>query len=247
MTSAVPVGFVNARDVGGLWLESGRRTRHGVLYRSEVPIKGDPAPRLDPWPPSTVCDLRSVGEQYGSHPLDATKTTVLCTPLIAHADLTRVTTAVARLGLVGLYEEMLVECADNLVRIAEAVATSLGPTLVHCAAGKDRTGVAIALLLAAVGVRRGEIVKDYVTTARNMPLVRDRIVAAAPPEEKESVRERLRNADRRLFDSPTHAIERVLDRLDSDHDGAMGWLARHGLEPAHIGALKARLVAGAGA
>jgi protein-tyrosine phosphatase len=150
----------------------------------------------------------------------------------------------SRVGLVGLYEEMLVKCADNLVRIAEAVATSLGPTLVHCAAGKDRTGVAIAVLLAAVGVRREEIVKDYVTTARHMPLVQNRLVAAAIPKDRQKVRERLRSADPRLLGLPPNAIERVLDRLDSDRDGAMGWLVRHGLEPAHMSALKARLIAG---
>ncbi len=39
-----------------------------------------------------------------------------------------------------------------------------GATIVHCMAGKDRTGVAIALVLAALGVRREAIIEDYVLT-----------------------------------------------------------------------------------
>jgi len=214
-----------------------------VLYRSELPLHGDRAPELDPWPPATVCDLRSAGERCGIHPLDTPATKVLVTPLVAAADPARMVANFESTKLTDVYESIFATCGDKLARIAETVTTSPGPTLIHCAGGKDRTGVAVAVLLSAVGVRRAEIVKDFLITTRLVTLIHDRLVAAEHPRKRELVRQRLRTSDPWLLDTPTVAIEVFLDRLESHDGGAAGWLMRWGLDAEGISALRTRLVA----
>ena len=58
--------------------------------------------------------------------------------------------------IVGLYEDMVVRGGPQLVRAVDTVAEYIadGPVLVHCVAGKDRTGLVVALVQAALGVPR---------------------------------------------------------------------------------------------
>lgn len=46
----------------------------------------------------------------------------------------------------------------------QTLASAAGPTLVHCAAGKDRTGIAVALMQAGLGVHRDDITADFLLT-----------------------------------------------------------------------------------
>jgi protein-tyrosine phosphatase len=140
MTSTTTSAVVNTRDLGGLIIEHRGRIPHGVLYRSELPLSGDPAPDLHPRPPAVICDLRSATEHIGQHPLTAGAATVLHTALSANPDPVRTATEADDTELGQIYDEMLTSDGDTLVRIAEAVATTTGSTLVHCAAGKDRAG-----------------------------------------------------------------------------------------------------------
>ncbi len=94
--------------------------------------------------------------------------------------------------IVTLYDEMVDGQRDNVVRAVEIVAAHVGdgPVLVHCTAGKDRTGIVVALVQAAIGVPLDAIVEDYVrsdspTRLRRIemlanPLPDDPDVAAAP-------------------------------------------------------------------
>jgi len=109
--------------------------------------------------------------------------------------------------------------------------------LVHCTAGKDRTGVAVALILDAVGVDRDAVVADYAVSERNLagPWA-DRMLAGieqmgAPltPELRELV-----------TGTPPAAIERALAWLD-EHGGAAAYLRSGGLTDAELGALRTRL------
>jgi protein-tyrosine phosphatase len=241
MTTAID-RFANARDVGGLSTADGRTVRPGVLYRSDAPLPGDVVDQFVIWPPATVIDLRSEGEHPGEHPLLGEDIDLHTLPLIANLNPMRFAAQPASTSLGVLYRHMLDGCGPSFARIAQLVATSSGPTLLHCAGGKDRTGVAVAVLLDAVGVQRREIVADYRRTEPHVPDILNRMAAAAPADEKEAVRAQLGKAPTALLGAPGDAIEGVLDFLALQPGGSAGWLGTQGLEPDTITQLRGRLL-----
>jgi protein tyrosine/serine phosphatase len=110
-----------------------------------------------------------------------------------------------------------------------------GASVVNCAAGKDRTGIVVALALAVAGVPHEEIVADYAMTAE----VIDAIVArlAARPTYAEDMT--TRDVDSHTPRAATMA--RVLDLLDERSGGPVGWLEGHGFGPADRQRLRDRL------
>ncbi|GAA1656169.1 tyrosine-protein phosphatase [Fodinicola feengrottensis] len=232
-------GLCNLRDVGGLPTAAGGSIRSGVLYRGDAPQPGDPAPALKPWPPATAIDLRSVDERQAQYPLE--KVTAHHIPLIAAANPLIVAQHAIEDGVhtvIDLYRRMLSKRPEQLVRIVQIVAQEPKPVLVHCSAGKDRTGVSIALILSAVGVPRDEIIKDFMLSNDNIDMITARIalfLGAVPEEtEVETVR-------------PSHlvqpdAIIATLDILEGHQGGTAGWLLDHGLPQADLDALRSVLL-----
>jgi protein-tyrosine phosphatase len=110
-----------------------------------------------------------------------------------------------------------------------------GASVVHCAAGKDRTGVVCALALAVAGVGHDEIVADYALTAE----VIDAIVArlAASPTYAEDMEKR----DPATHTPRAETMDRLLSLLDERWGGPVGWLDAHGFGGAERAALRARL------
>lgn len=231
-----PDGLVNFRDLGGLPVAEGVTTNPGVLYRSDAPYAGDRAPDdVGQWPPKAVIDLRdTVGEAGPEHPMEAV-TRVYRVPLLEGV---REKGEGSALSLGQLYAAILDHAPKRLLEVFRIAVETDGPVLVHCAAGKDRTGVSCALLLSAAGVRYDSIVGDYVHTDRNMyrVLQRLRVVPELPPGvDEESVKE--------LISAPAEAIEHVLTRLDEHDDGAVGWLREHGVAEDEIDSWRTRFVA----
>ena len=125
---------------------------------------------------------------------------------------------------------------DALRALADA---GPGASVVHCAAGKDRTGVVVALALAVAGVPNEEIVTDYAMTA---DVIHELVakLAASPTYAEDMIR--------RDVDSHTPRAEtmrRVLELLDERFGGPLGWLADHGFDGAEQQRLRARLRDGA--
>jgi protein tyrosine/serine phosphatase len=126
---------------------------------------------------------------------------------------------------------------------AEAVVDALralahggpGAAIVHCAAGKDRTGVVSALSLAVAGVPHEEIVADYALTAEVIDAVVARL--AASPTYAEDMERR----DVASHTPRAETMDRVLTILDERHGGALGWLEAHGFGAADQQALRSRL------
>jgi protein tyrosine/serine phosphatase len=110
-----------------------------------------------------------------------------------------------------------------------------GAAVVHCAAGKDRTGVVVALALAVAGVGHDEIVADYAMTAD----VIDALVAklAASPTYAEDMERR----DVASHTPRADTMDRVLTLLDERFGGPTGWLEAHGFGPDEQAALRGRL------
>ncbi|WP_062353486.1 tyrosine-protein phosphatase [Herbidospora yilanensis] len=139
------------------------------------------------------------------------------------------------LRVTGHYYGYLRDRPDSVVAALRVMAHGDGAALVHCAAGKDRTGVLCALAQEIAGVTREAIVADYVATG-------ERIAA---------ILERLRSSDTYRVDldskpADSHVpraeyIEHFLDILDTRYGGPMGWLAEHAWTGDDTAALRARL------
>ncbi|MDF3306991.1 tyrosine-protein phosphatase [Rhodococcus koreensis] len=211
----------NLRDLGGLPLAGGGRTRTGVLYRSALPAPGDARPTVvDEWPVRTVVDLRSPREfATREHPLRSAETVVHQISLLSDAEVAAPNQG-ARLA--DIYQGILVNAAERLVDVLQVAATAPGPVLLHCAAGKDRTGVAVALLLRTAGVEPERIVADYESTNEHMAAVLARITRFAPELGQAHPH------DRDLRGAVPEAIEGVLARWDAHPGGVHGWLRKRG-------------------
>ncbi|MDN4478785.1 tyrosine-protein phosphatase [Demequina sp. SYSU T00039] len=236
MTLETRTVLANARDVAA----AVPGLRAGIVWRSDAPFLGDAAPAgLAPWPPTTVVDLRDPVEAGGRHPLAATST-VHAIPVLADA-----AAAGSRAGasLTELYRGMITGDAGRAVAaVAITIAVEDGPVLVHCSAGKDRTGVSVALVLALIGTARDSIVADYVVTAANMGGVVDRMAAAWAGEATGSpTGVDVSRIPAAYLTAPADAIEVVLDAWDA-YGGAETWFLAHGGSAAHVAALRERLL-----
>ncbi|MBW8482766.1 tyrosine-protein phosphatase [Actinomadura parmotrematis] len=137
---------------------------------------------------------------------------------------------------VGHYHGYLRDRGDSIVAALRIMTRTDGSALVHCAAGKDRTGVVCALALETIGVTRQAIVTDYTQTGERIDAIMRRLRASDTYAA---------DLDSRPDDShvPHAAImEKFLSRLAEEHGGAVGWLAGHGWTDEDTAALQARLL-----
>ena len=147
--------------------------------------------------------------------------------------------------LEGVYDFLLHERGTELTRAVIAIATAPGRVLVHCTAGKDRTGLVVALALLAAGHSETAVVADY---ALSVDIVRDRrtghVHSVLAPLNLDPAA--YRDALRLHLDSPPAAIEHALNTIRS-LGGAADYLARHGATAGHLSALRRDIGAAANA
>lgn len=161
-------GAYNVRDLGGYPAAGGRRVRWGRLYRAAelgALTKAD-LDLLDGLGIKTFIDFRRLSEiKDAPDRRPAGLEAAVCLP-IDPGDFT----AYARTIGSGPGAEVMAELYRIMIRdfqepfaefLALAAEPARGPLLFHCAAGKDRTGLAAALLLAALGADRATIFRDY--------------------------------------------------------------------------------------
>jgi protein-tyrosine phosphatase len=231
---ALHARLANFRDLGGLPLSDGGTTRHGVLYRSDVPLGGDASP-IASWPPSTVLDLRSDEEQQRLSPQWPATTNYHHLPLHDAARLDRT----APVSLPDVYQTIVEDAGDTVAKAVALVAASPGPALVHCSAGKDRTGIVVAALLLSAGVDAEAVRVDYLATSVNMDAVRARWRARIPRLPRTGQRPRPR--PRPIFEVSQEAIDVVIETLLATPGGAQAWLTERGAPRDHLQAWAARL------
>jgi hypothetical protein len=140
-----------------------------------------------------------------------------------------------------IYRRLLRASAVNLVAVAEVIAESPGPVLLHCAAGKDRTGVATAVALAAVGVTPEAIIADYQRTERSLDGLLGRLALSWSEHQREAQLRRLTVDRPDLMQAPAAAIEAVLETLGAWPGATAGWLLDHGLAESRLERLIERL------
>lgn len=233
-------GLANARDVGGLPLSGGGRVRPGVLLRTES-LEGlseaDVARLTGELGVVQVLDLRKDEELIvsGTGALAAAGVTVHRLSFIPESGRGLPELDDDTDPMVGHYLAYLGDRAANVVdgvrRVAER---DTGATVVHCAAGKDRTGVLVALIMSAVGVEREQVVADYVLSATRIDALFERWTSGSGqpmPTAEELDRHRPRAA----------VMETFLRLLDERHGGPVAWLAEHGLTEDELARLRSRL------
>jgi protein-tyrosine phosphatase len=236
-------GLDNIRDVGGLPLRDGGTTRSGVLLRSASLRHCTPADvthLVDDFGLRLVLDLRTRREIERDGPTALAEAGVETVALSfipeegrefpeTQDDIDPLTIA---------YLGYLRDRADNVVTaVRRLAAADAGPTLVHCAAGKDRTGVLVALVLDAVGVERDAVVADYALSAERMEALFRRWTAASGEPMPADLTPHLPRAE---------AMAAVLAHLDDEYGtngvgGAAGWLRANGLDEESLTRLRERL------
>jgi protein-tyrosine phosphatase len=133
------------------------------------------------------------------------------------------------------YLGYLAERPDSVSAALQVVAVSAGATIVHCAAGKDRTGTVVAMALSVAGVSDADIVADYVASAERV----ERVVARL--SERPAYAEVLRGQPIARQVPRAETMQRLLAVLGERHDGAAGWLREQGWTEAQVESLRARL------
>ena len=248
-------GAVNVRDVGGLPTIDGRVTRSGVLMRADNLqdlTEADVSHLLTVRLLRTVIDLRSSGELHleGPSPLQATAVRHHHLSLIpeyaGESDLVEVDRAVptrahragaSRTDMSGYYIGYLQDAPRNVAAALRLLADAdTGAAVVHCAAGKDRTGTIVALALSLVGVTREAVVADYVRSAERVDRVLDRLKASTTyaADLAHSTVDDVRPV--------AGSIERLLDHVDAEYGGVHGLAMAIGVDEQTVARLGARLV-----
>jgi protein tyrosine/serine phosphatase len=247
-------GAANARDVGGLPTEDGGKIVPGRLLRSDNLqdlTAADIAKLTGELGLTTVVDLRSTAELHseGPAPLDDVASVEhrhhpvlpeqgLATDAVADVLLTRGERDQSRYpdnALTGHYLGYLEDRPDQVVDALRSVARADGAALVHCAAGKDRTGVVVALALSVAGVRPDAIAADYAVTGdRTGPLL-----ARLRRSVTYSADINRRSDDAHMPQAAT--MTAFLAELDRRFGGAAAWLTAHRLSEEDLARLRTRL------
>jgi protein tyrosine/serine phosphatase len=244
MSEATLSGVYNFRDIGGLPTGDGRETVFGSVFRSDnLEHLSDEDVRIltDRLGVGLVIDLRAKVETEKGRAPWASQTAIefASLPLLDDWEDYGVLDEEGRRTLLARkYMGYLENASSNLVQALRLLAERAGrnAVIVHCAVGKDRTGVVIALLLSLLGVRRDAIVGDYIATAANMDALIGRL------SQEKAYRERMARNPVEVYRAEAHTMELFLESLDQNAGGAAGWAVAHGLDEETIARLHEKLL-----
>jgi protein-tyrosine phosphatase len=245
-------GVVNMRDVGGLPTADGGRVASGVLIRSD---------NLQELPPASVdrlvgelgvtdiVDLRTESEVHveGAGPLrgvgdlvhhhhslfraEAVTSTDRTLPWHDNKDVDRTKADFWGEHYLGYLRGR----PDSILAALDVVATAQGATIVHCAAGKDRTGTVVGLALDVAGVPHEAIVEDYMATGERIEAIMTRLLSRPAYAEHlatHTVAEQL---------PQPQAMEAILGYAAAEFGGSAGWLRSQGWTDVDVDRLRNRL------
>jgi protein-tyrosine phosphatase len=236
----IPVaGTYNFRDVGGYPADGGT-VRSGKLFRSDGlhSIGEDGKQKLRELGVKVIVDLRDDFEiEAAPDDLDGLDVEVLHLPVFEGSGASQATIGAT---IADLYAKIVLQHTDVVAMALREIAdTRDAGVVVHCTAGKDRTGIVVALALLAVGVDRQTVVADYAQTEGNLQgpwlekmleLVKGHGVEVTP--------------DIRVImgGSPPEALEGVLDLIDRERGGLHQYLLDAGLDELELAKLRSVLV-----
>lgn len=231
---------LNARDLGGYPAIDGRETRWGAIVRSDdlATLTQTGRAALVDYGIRSIVDLRMPFEldqspnpfaQPGDHGIEYTNVSFI-DPDVPPPD--------GFTTLADGYMRMLDRFASRVGRIMTTIArASEGGVLVHCVAGKDRTGLICALMLDLAGVDQETISADYAMSKEFLqPLYEEWLRDGSPEERAERERELAKYSPR------AEIMLEVLERLHERYGGAEAYLIQAGVSPENIARLRERLL-----
>jgi protein-tyrosine phosphatase len=235
-------GIQNFRDLGGYRTTNGGRTGWGLLFRSDSlhKLTDDDIDRYHELGMRTVYDLRGEKER-DSHPnpFDAVVLPVIGRPEGGGNIRGFTNVANGEQILRDLYIGMVEHSAHLFAQFLRGVLSAEElPAVFHCHAGKDRTGVAAAIVLLAVGVSRDDVLDDYELTRRyrlsehQTDSLANMLALGMSPE-----------AAVGILSTPRWAMVDTLDAIDTQYGGIDVYLRGPlGLNEAEIAQLRTTLV-----
>jgi protein-tyrosine phosphatase len=234
--SLIP-GAVNFRDIGGLPAGDGA-TRRGVLYRSGnlAHLEREGVDALRALGVRRIIDLRADEEvDHAPSRVDGLGIETVRVPLF----LGSVASFFERdISLSEMYRALVDDSASRVLEVIRGLLADQ-PVLVHCTVGKDRTGVTVALALAAAGVDEDAVIADYARTEGMLPGWRNRdIVRMLEKHHPEAV-----NLEELATRSPARVMRGLLDDLTVRYGSPTAYLRAGGLREDEIAELRRVLVA----
>ncbi len=229
-------GCLNARDLGGLPARDGATIRERALVRTDSHsyLTEDGLAAIAAYAPSRIIDLRRPAECEQWPSRLAADPAYLNLPVQADDEPETEPT------LPGLYCAFLDRHPELFAAVLAAIAEAPpGPVVVHCAAGKDRTGLVIALALELAGVPDDEIATDYAVTAERLKTRYDDLIERTVDEDRREYWRVIRQA------VPDN-IHITLAHLRDTYGSVEKYLRGGGLTAARQQALVDRLVSPAG-
>jgi protein-tyrosine phosphatase len=234
-------GTYNVRDCGGYYTREGRMVKWGVFYRADglhlLTPEGQAA--LLSRGVLTIVDLRRSDELKIAPNVFADALNVRYHHVSLLVDQEFVAGAQQDPEpLVVIYRSILDDRQEQVYQILSTFAEAAGlPGLVHCTAGKDRTGLIAALLLALVGVPYETIIADYALTSTYlgegfMEAAKKRALARGLTWEQYAP----------LVTCPPENMAQTLKHLDETYGGVSPYLRHIGLSEAQLAHLRAMLL-----
>lgn len=246
-------GGHNFRDLGGYSTEDGRQLRRGLVYRSGSLAHLTPGDhvKLSALRLRVIFDLRG-NEERRRRPIHWPATPASAVWARNHdetaADILDfllqpgITSEDTRRLMIDAYRRIPYDQSESYREIFRSIARGDVPILIHCSAGKDRTGIVAALLLSALGVPRSTVIADYLESGRNI----DRSCQVALDDH---VIGRLSVLPSEVWMPMMRAesayIEAMFDQILTNHGSVASFLdAEFGLEPEILTALRSTMIAG---
>lgn len=241
---------LNFRDIGGIVTAGEKKIKEGIIFRSANPdrISRADLKRLHSLNIKTIIDLRSPDEgkrfrspidkiEKLSLPLDFEKTTrAKLKPILKKKN--------SEDEIADISNSLYIEILDSTRRIIGQILEVLlagerSPVLIHCQAGKDRTGIICALILHALGAERQLIIDDFMKSNeallpffRSMLRIRKILYLGFFPSDKVLFAITLRQRN----------IESVLDRVDNYYGGIGAFLKDAGFDSSRLDVLKNKML-----